>query len=187
MTTDHLFIVTGGPGSGKSSLIAALAAAGHATMPEAGRAIIQDQVAIGGTALPWADRAAFAELMLGWELRSHREARAMAGPVILDRGIPDLVGYRMLCGLPVPAPLCRAARLYRYNRRVFIAPHWPDIFARDAERKQSAEEAEATARAMEVAYAGRGYELITLPLAPVAERVAFVVGKIAATGIVRRT
>ncbi|MHA3792820.1 AAA family ATPase [Sphingomonas sp. YL-JM2C] len=187
MTTDHLFVVTGGPGSGKSSLIAALAAAGHATMPEAGRAIIQDQVAIGGDALPWADRAAFADLMLGWELRSHREARAMAGPVILDRGIPDVIGYRALCGLPVPDPLRRAAGLHRYNRQVFIAPHWPAIFAQDAERRQSPEAAAATALAMERAYADCGYELVALPLAPVAERAAFVAARIAAAGIARRT
>lgn len=53
-------IITGGPGSGKSTLIDALAAQGFHHMPEAGRAIIRDQVAIGGTALPWADRIAFA-------------------------------------------------------------------------------------------------------------------------------
>jgi predicted ATPase len=55
------YIITGGPGSGKSTLIEALAAEGFHHMPEAGRAIIRDQVAIGGTALPWADRAALAQ------------------------------------------------------------------------------------------------------------------------------
>src|SRR3546814_14045915 len=55
-------VITGGPGSGKSTLIEALAVEGFDHMPEAGRAIIRDQVAIGGAALPWADRAAFAEL-----------------------------------------------------------------------------------------------------------------------------
>lgn len=59
---DHMFVVTGGPGSGKSSLIDAMARRGFRTMPEAGRAIIRDQVGIGGSALPWADRALFAEL-----------------------------------------------------------------------------------------------------------------------------
>src|SRR3546814_1518314 len=49
-------VITGGPGSGKSTLIEALAVEGFDHMPEAGRAIIRDQVAIGGAALPWADR-----------------------------------------------------------------------------------------------------------------------------------
>ena len=69
-------IITGGPGSGKTTLIDALAAQGFHHMPEAGRAIIRDQIAIGGGALPWADRGAFAELMLSWELRSWHEAHA---------------------------------------------------------------------------------------------------------------
>lgn len=107
--SNHLHIITGGPGSGKSSVIEALAAEGFRHMPEAGRAIIQDQVNIDGTALPWADRDAFAALMLGWEMRSYREALDFAGPVFFDRGIPDVVGYLRLCDLPVPAPMSRAA------------------------------------------------------------------------------
>ena len=37
--TEHMIVVTGGPGSGKSSLIDAMAQRGFRTMPEAGRAI----------------------------------------------------------------------------------------------------------------------------------------------------
>src|SRR3954465_8016880 len=91
--TNTLFIVTGGPGSGKSTLIEALAAEGLHAMPEAGRAIIQEQVASGGNALPWSDRLAFAERMFAWEIRSWHAAHALAGPVLFDRGIPDVVGY----------------------------------------------------------------------------------------------
>ncbi|QZO06786.1 AAA family ATPase [Agrobacterium vitis] len=76
-----MFVVTGGPGSGKSSPINAMTRRGFRTMPEAGRAITQDQVRIGGPALPWADQIAFSELMLGWELRSYRDALEINAPV----------------------------------------------------------------------------------------------------------
>ena len=175
---DTLIVITGGPGSGKSRLVDALAAAGLRTMPEAGRAIIQDQVAIGGTALPWADREAFANLMLGWELRSYHEALAAPGPVILDRGLPDVMGYRILSGLPVPDSVRKACDLFRYDKRVFIAPHWPAIFSQDAERKQSAEEGEATWRVMAETYETLGYELTPLPRSNVEDRVAFVLDNI---------
>jgi predicted ATPase len=59
LDSNRLFVITGGPGSGKSALVDALLQRGICTMPEAGRAIIQDQVAIGGEALPWSDRRAF--------------------------------------------------------------------------------------------------------------------------------
>lgn len=172
--SDHLFVITGGPGSGKSTLIADLAASGLRHMPEGGRAIIQDQVAIGGTALPWADRAAFADQMLTWELRSHREAQRLAEPVIFDRGIPDVIAYLVLCDLPAPSALRRAAGLYRYNRRVFIAPFWPEIFTQDAERRQTPEEAEAQFHVLESVYRDFDYDLVPLPFAPVAERAQFV-------------
>lgn len=174
----HMFVVTGGPGSGKSTLIDGLNAKGFPSMPEAGRAIIRDQVQIGGPALPWSDRAMFAELMLGWDLRSWHEAKAQGGPVFLDRGIVDVVGYLTLCGLPVPAHVETAGKAYRYNRTVFIAPYWEAVFAQDDERKQDRIEAEATARVMADTYARFGYQLFELPKASVEERVAFVMNHI---------
>ena len=170
---EPMFVVTGGPGSGKSSVIDAVARRGFRTMPEAGRAIIRDQVRIGGPARPWADRAMFAELMLGWELRSWHEARASGAPVLMDRGIPDVVGYLTLCGLPVPAHVEAAARLCRYNRRVFLAPYWDAIFTQDAERRQDRHEAEATGKVMAETYARLGYQIIELPLAGIEARADF--------------
>ena len=177
---ERFHVITGGPGSGKTSLIEALARAGYAHTVEAGRAIIQDQLAIDGPALPWRDPSAFAELMLSWELRSYRMAEAMAGPVFFDRGVTDLVGYLTLVGQPVPAHVTRAAERFRYNRRVFVAPPWSAIYAQDAERKQTPEEAVRTYEALVAAYSSCGYELVSLPLVSVEARVRFVLDAIGA-------
>ena len=170
----RLFVLTGGPGSGKTTLLAALAEAGLATMPEAGRAIIRDQIRIGGSGWHGQDRRLFAELMLGWEMRSWHAAQAVEGPVFFDRGIPDVIGYLSLYEGHVPAHVTRAARLYRYHPTVLLAPPWAEIFEQDEDRGQDFDEAVATAQAMEQAYAEAGYDLLPLPLAPVAERVDFV-------------
>jgi predicted ATPase len=180
---DRLFVVTGGPGSGKSALVDALAGHGISTMPEAGRAIIQDQMAIGGEALPWSDRRAFAELMLSWEMRSYGAAlkitaQKIRGPVIFDRGVPDVLGYLRVCNLTVPSHVAKAAEIFRYHRRVFIAPPWPEIFTVDAERKQSFEEAKTTCEMMIETYSALGYDLVPLPLVPVAERLQFVLAAV---------
>ena len=68
--------------------------------------------------------------------------------------------------------------MFRYHPRVFMAPPWKEIFGRDAERKQSFGEAQATNEAMVETYSGLGYELVQLPFEPVEERVRFVLAVI---------
>ncbi len=179
---ERFFVITGGPGSGKTTLVELFAARGIRTMPEAGRGIIQDQVAIGGSALPWDDRSAFAELMLNWELRSYREALGQSGPVVFDRGLPDVVAYLRLSGLPVPSHMEKAARIFRYHGRVFIAPPWKEIFGQDAERKQSFEEAQATYHTLVKTYSELNYELVPLPLASIEDRARFVIDTVGLPG-----
>jgi predicted ATPase len=179
MSHERFHVFTGGPGAGKTTLLNQLAARGHAVMDEAGRGIIRHQVATGGGALPWADREKFAELMLSWEMRSRDLAERHPGPVLFDRAIPDVVGYLRLSGLPVPDHALKAAQNIRYAPRVFILPFWPEIFAEDAERKQSPAEAKATCRVMAETYRGFGYDLVEVPVGPVERRAEFVASMIA--------
>ena len=167
-------VITGGPGAGKTNLIEALERRGFPRTFEAGRAIIRGQVDVGGTALPWADREAYARLMLAMDSRIHAGAQVLSGPVFFDRGAPDVVGYLRLCGLPIPDDLAAAALTLRYDPLVFIAPPWPEIFVNDAERKQDFAEAVRTHAVMAQVYAELGYTLVELPRASVEDRVDFV-------------
>ncbi|MDH4981351.1 AAA family ATPase [Hyphomicrobium sp. D-2] len=177
--SERQIVITGGPGAGKSTLVAALARHGAAVMPEAGRAIIQAQDAIGGGALPNVDRRLFAELMLSWDLRSYREGAERNRLTFYDRGIPDCIGYLELNGMPVPNHFEIAARMHRYGRHVFVAPPWAQIFTQDAERTQSFDEAVATHDAICAVYRRLGYELIPLPCGTVDSRVGMVLAEIA--------
>ena len=173
----HLVVVTGGPGSGKTTLIEALAGAGHACIPEAGRAIIRAERASGGQALPWSDTAAYADAMLERDVAAYAAARASQGRVFFDRGLPDVAGYRQLAGLPFCPVTDGACRLHRYGC-VFIAPPWREIYVNDAERRQDAAEAERTYHVMNEVYRTYGYEAIELPRASIVERVAFVLDRV---------
>jgi len=174
MEEDRFFVLTGGPGSGKSTLIDALERAGYARSLEAGRGVIQDQMSIGGRALPWDDRTLFSELMLSWEMRSYRMARGSAGLVFFDRGVVDVLGYLRLIRHSALEHMHKAAEQFRYNRQVFIAPPWEEIFQQDQERKQDFNEAVRTYDALAATYTEYGYELIELPRVPIEERVRFV-------------
>ncbi|ETX11997.1 ATPase [Roseivivax halodurans JCM 10272] len=177
--SDHFFVVTGGPGAGKTSLITELSRRGFHTIPESGRAVIREEVASGGDALPWADRTAYADRMLEWDLRAYSAAQALSVPVIFDRGIPDIMGYLTLCGLPLPPHIAAAANAARYNARVLLTPYWDAIFTQDTERKQTRAEAQATCAAMRKTYAALGNEIIELPRADIVTRADFVCAQLA--------
>ena len=172
--SDHFFVVTGGSGAGKTSLITELSRRGFHTIPKSGRAVIREEMQSGGDALPWADRMAYAERMLERDLRAYEDAQALSGPVIFDRGIPATMGYLTLCGLPVPPHVAAAARANRYNARAFLAPYWNEIFTQDTERTQTRTEAEATCAVMRETYAALGYQITELPRADIATRADFV-------------
>lgn len=114
------------------------------------------------------------------DIEAYRRAVASGRRTFFDRGLPDVIGYRRLTGLTVPSALEALCLSCRYHGRVFIAPPWPEIYANDAERRQSLPEAERTYLMMREVYLGFGYELTELPRVSVAERVAFVQRRLAA-------
>lgn len=168
----HLFVITGGPGSGKTTLIRELVKS-YTVKAESGRAVIQEQLEIAGQALPWINPLAFAEQMLAKDLCSYNEANNQQSTVIFDRGIPDICGYLITINREIPQPIKKAAESYLYNKNVFIAPYWPEIFEQDAERKQTLAEAKLTYEVMKEVYGQLGYALIQLPKAPIIERIDF--------------
>lgn len=182
MDPERFFVLTGGPGAGKTTLVEALRAEGFAATEEAGRGVIREETQGGGDALPWIDRERFAERMFEWELSSYRQAMRETGAVFFDRGLPDTLGYLRLEGLAVPAWMEEQAWRLRYAGRVFIAPPWKEIFGPDEERRQSWRVAMRTYETMALTYAAFGYTLVELPRAPVPERVRFVLDTLGLAG-----
>ena len=124
----QFFVITGGPGAGKTTLIDALKAAGFGACEEAGRQIIKDQRAISGKALPSVDPALFAEMMLALDMRSYAAWAARPGTVFFDRGVPDVIGYLRLFLGPVPPHITDAARRFgpaAYDERCRSLPLQP--------------------------------------------------------------
>lgn len=171
---NHCYVLTGGPGAGKTTVLKKLQQAGFIVMPEAGRAVIRQQMMVGGHALPWKNPLAFAEAMFQLDMRHYEKAEIQQYPVFFDRGLPDLIGYLQLSGKDIPQHIEDAARTHRYNTTVFLAPFWPEIYITDDERHQSAHEAEKTAAIMEKTYRALGYTIEFLPELPVKERVSFI-------------
>jgi predicted ATPase len=178
--TANLYIITGGPGSGKTSVIEALRKGGFCCVDEVGRKIIREQLMIGGDALHWGDRAKFLELMLSRSMGDYDRVGDSDGPVFFDRGIPELAGYGPLVGIPVPAHVTKAAKLFRYARTVFVMPPWREIYRSDEERKQDFSEAIVSHDLAVATYREFGYEPVEVPKVSVGERVAFILERVGA-------
>jgi predicted ATPase len=111
-------------------------------------------------------------------MRSYHMAECESGTVFFDRGVPDVLGYLHELNLPAPDHMQRAADAFRYNRRVFIAPHWREIFRQDCERKQEFDEAIRTHDAMVATYTALGYDLVEILRSPVEARARFILDNI---------
>ena len=175
---DNFFILTGGPGSGKSSIIQALREQGYLCMDEVGRQIIQEQLSIGGNALHTADNVKFRDLMLTRSMGDYLRVNESQKPIFFDRGIPDLIGYSHLIGVVVPDEYEKAVERYRYNRVVFVAPPWEEIYVQDAERKQDFQEAIDTYHRIVEGYQACGYETVELPKTDVLNRILFILNRV---------
>lgn len=175
---NNFFIITGGPGAGKTAIATQLQQQGFCCTKESGRQIIQEQMTSNGNALPWEDKIAFRDMMLLRDTSAYISISDTTTPVFFDRGIPDLIGYSQLEKLEFGENLIIAVQKYRYNKLVFVAPPWDKIYCRDNERKQSYAEAVATYEALVKAYTDNNYELIEIPRTDVKHRADFILNKV---------
>jgi predicted ATPase len=176
----NLFVISGGPGSGKTTVLGELSRLGFQYAPEVARQIIQEQVQAGGTALPWDDKEAYTRLMLQRSVESYLEHAPALKPMFSDRGIPDTLCYARLIGLSDEEFIQEACRRYLYARLVFLAPPWKEIYETDSERQQDFAEAVRTFEQMVEVYRECGYELSELPKATPADRAQFIIEQIPA-------
>ena len=171
----NLFVISGGPGSGKTTLLNTLKARGYTIAPEVARQIIQEQVQLAGTALPWQDREAYTRLMLQGSIASFLQHTASPTAVFFDRGIPDTLGYARLIELQDDSSIQQACDQFRYASPVFLCPPWEEIYETDSERKQDFAEAVNTYRLLKMTYERCGYQVLEITRETPAERAAFVI------------
>jgi predicted ATPase len=169
-------IVTGGPGAGKTALLAALAGRGYACVRDSARAIIQDRMQRGLSLRP--DAAEFAAAILRMDIERYRQAPADAELVFFDRAIPDALCMLNDLGLQSLAEAGQCLSDFPYNREVFVAPPWQEIYATDNERDQTFADSVRVHRRARDWYGALGFQLIELPQVSVDERCDFVLHRL---------
>lgn len=174
---NNYFIITGAPGTGKSTLLRELHSLGHACVDEPARYVLSEQRAKNGAGLPAKDPLLFIQMMLKKSLESYKNSKSITGPVFFDRGIPDMIAYAVHFGVDT-STFEKTAREYDYNQRVFVLPPWRAIFVNDNERTLSYERTLEFHDQISFAYKSLNVKLVEVPLADVQSRVKYILTRI---------
>lgn len=178
MRNRNLYVLTGGPGGGKSTVLDILDGMGYHTVREAGQEN-HPQSGRNRPGMPFRGPTRPVCRLMSLQSRNDFEKHADLGePCFFDRGIVDVWGYCRLIGLPVFRELKNAAEKCLYNERVFLFPFWEEIYVNDSERKQSPDEARETCRVLKDTYERLGYRTITVPFLPPDERARWIIDRI---------
>lgn len=169
----NIYIVTGGPGFGKTALINELRNLGYNCSGEFAHDLIEEQQASGGEILPWKNPKLFQQEILKRRI-AFFESVPDGTVAFADRGIPDQLAFARYKGFGTPDVLIRKSTEYQYARVVFVAPPWPEIFKNNSIRSESFQEAIAIHHVICETYSSLHYQLIDLPLVSVKKRVDYI-------------
>lgn len=172
-------VLTGAPGSGKTTLIDALRDLGEQTVPEAAIDVIQALVRELGLAEQDEWRRGDP---LGFQQRIYRhqtELEAVLDPSrrsFLDRGTLDGLAYLTMFNTQAPESFKVELAAHHYDHIFFIEPLVLDeLDLRQASgRNDSEEEAAKLVELLQAVYRDNGYRIHRIPPLPIAERIQFV-------------
>jgi predicted ATPase len=172
-------VITGGPGTGKSTVITELEKQKFTCMHEISRAITLMAKKNGIEQLFLKDPLLFSKLLLEARIEQFKKATTYkADSVFFDRGIADVFAYMNYLGVNYPDIFVEECNRNKYYNVVFLMPPWKEIYITDNERYESFEQALAIHNHLNIAYKNLGYTVIEVPFGTVKERVKFILNKI---------
>ncbi len=167
-------VITGGPGTGKSTVLNEFIRLNYVCMPEISRDITLNARKKGIEQLFLKKPLLFSQLLLEGRVNQFLEAdKNSAKIVFFDRGIPDVHGYMNYLGVDYPNTYTKTSKKNRYSL-IFLMPPWQEIYITDNERYESFEQSLAIHNHLKKTYLELDYNIIEVPTGTVEKRVNFI-------------
>ncbi len=161
------YILTGGPGSGKSSILLDLEIChGEHVVREAAEDYIKSRQAKGKKD-PWTEPD-FQDRILDLQLQRESRVPNNAKRVFIDRGVADGLAYAMPLSETFKRIEFKSKRI-RYDQVFLIEPL--EQTEKNEVRRENRDESLILGRKLEQIYSGFGYEPISIASGPLEERV----------------
>jgi len=174
MNTSKWYVITGGPSSGKTTIINELSKLGFYTVPETARLLI-DREKTDGKSLEEIrkDELEFQVKVLKLKIRIERKTPKNK-IIFFDRAIPDSIAYYEILGID-SKELKEFCKEKRY-KKIFFLEQLP--YKKDYARIEDGETANKISGLLFKAYSDLGYEIIKIPSLPVKDRVEMILSHI---------
>ena len=167
-------VITGGPGTGKTSIINELIHRDFICLEEISRQVTLDAREQGIEQLFLTQPLLFSEMLLNGRKAQFEVAKTLESQVVfLDRGIPDVLAYMNFIGDDYPETFEITCKEHRYDQ-VFILAPWQDIYVSDSERYENFDQAIEIHEHLIKTYSKFGYDLLDVPFESVRKRTDFI-------------
>ncbi|GGX05603.1 AAA family ATPase [Aquimarina muelleri] len=166
------YIITGAPGTGKTSLIHTLEENGYSCFEEISRKTIIHQQKIKSNKTPWEDLSGFADLVYQQTIKELDSF--ISENTFVDRGLPDIIAYLKTKSYSIPEYISKFPFKTYYSSTVFFLPLWKEIYVNDPQRPQSYPEAEHIHYYLTEVYLNLGFTIKIVPKTTLTKRVDFI-------------
>lgn len=169
-----VIVISGGPGSGKTTIISQLKKRGYTCYDEVSRDIIIEAKKKGIDQLFLTDPEEFSRLVLEGREKQFTDAQNSDEEwIFIDRGIPDVVAYMNFKNEASPEAFINSSKTNRYDF-VFVLPPWRKIYKQDNERYETFEDAIGIYKKLKKTYETFGYEAIEVPKGNLMDRANYI-------------
>ena len=205
------YIITGAPGTGKTSIIEELIQKGYSGLEEVARKLLLEKKAEQRGIKPFKDIEKFAHLVFEETYKQYIEAakrsltksnipqhsaqayirnnaksysnyqQKEADSFFFDRSLPDVFVYLENSTFPIPNEYYEKLSNCNFEKNVFICPPWKEIYTIDSIRPYPYKDTLKLHSQVIATYEKLGFHLIEIPKYPVPQRTEFILKAIGNT------